>query len=222
VDIYGREAAAGVSKLIKAPGDAMAAALQAAATPQAITKEMAEELSSRQTKERLAAVTQMTQAGIYQAGGDAYFYKKQINQISEEALERLRVEHPYLQNLREVLNPAYAFGLIPGLITGKVLKSEQLKKDDAAFVQWYINLSDEEKQDILNNTIPPLGVNIPGVSKYFQLKGYYNELTPEQKYQGLTQQGDFHVHYHHDSNYFPVAGTAADRDEGPRVNRDFK
>jgi hypothetical protein len=217
-DIYGPGASAGVSKLLKSPGGELTEAINGAATPQAASAEMADEITSRATKERLAARTQMAAAGIYETSGNEYFYQKQIREIGAEELKKLRIQHPYLQQIYEDLNPGYGAGIIPGRIVNR-FKTEGIKEGDAAFVKWFLSLNDEEKQEILSKTKAPFG-GIGG--DVLQLKNYYNSMTPQEQYQDLTRQGDTHIHYHHDTNYFPVAGTAADREIGPRANRDLK
>jgi len=215
MDIYGREAAAGVTKLLKSPGGELTEAIKWAATPQAVSAEMAEEATSRETKERLAAKTQMARAKIYEKGGNDYFYRRQIRDIGAEKQEELRIQHPYLQWLFENINMAYAFGIIPGEMVRR-FKSEGTKKEDAAFVQWFSGLTDEEKQEILSKKEAPIGDMLPDA---LRLKRYYRNMPPEQQYQDLTRQGDTHVHYHNDVQYFPSVG---DREVGPRTGRDIK
>ncbi|MGD0077032.1 MAG: hypothetical protein ABSB91_00240 [Sedimentisphaerales bacterium] len=213
-NVYGPEGAAGVYKLLKSPGGGLTEAINGAATPQAASAEMADEIASRQTKERLAAKTQMTAAGIYETPGNEFFYKKQVREIGAEELEKLRIEHPYLQKIFEILNPGYAGGIIPGKITG-IFKTEEINKENAAFVKWFLSLSDEEKQEILSKTKAPLG-GIGG--DVLQLKNYYNSMTPQEQYQDLTRQGDMHIHYHNDMIIQPNINPI----EKERNDRSFK
>jgi hypothetical protein len=233
-DIYGNEAAAGISKLIKTPGGAMAGIIREAATPQAAAAETAEEMTSRQTMERIAAQTEAVKTGIQQDVTDAENYKQKIREIGAAEQDRLQIRRPFLEKLREMITPAFA------------------KKKDAAFIRWLRNLSPEEKTRILNETTPPSFFGpIPLIDKtsqqIFQLKQYYQGLTPKQQFEGLgTEDANFmsnvgpssipqsgritgspvinnyNTEYHHDTVYYPIAGSAADRDIGPRAGRDFR
>jgi hypothetical protein len=219
-DIYGNEAAAGISKLIKTPGGAMGRDIQEAATPQAAAAETAEETASRQTMKRIEAQSMAVKMGIQQDVTDEESYKQKIRDIGGAEQDRLRLRHPAHEKLRELITPEFA------------------EKTDAAFIRWLRNLSPEEKTRILNETTPPSFFGpIPLVDKtsqqIFQLKQYYQGLTPEQQYKGVNTAepnsisnssviNDNRIEYHTDFNYYPVAGSAADRDIGPRVDRDFR
>jgi hypothetical protein len=231
-DIYGKEGAAGLSKLIETPGGAMAGDIQEAATPQAAAAETAEEAASRETMKRIDAQTQAVKMGIEQDVTDAENYKQKIREIGAAEQDRLRLRHPGLEKAREMITLEFA------------------EKGDAAFIRWLRNLSPEEKTRILNETVPPSYFGpIPLVDKtsqqIFQLKQYYQGLTPKQQFEGLgtedvnfmsnvgpsPQSGritgpsvinDNHIEYNTDTYYYPVAGSAADRDIGPRVGRDFR
>ena len=231
-DIYGAEGGAGVYKLLNSAGGDMTS-IKNAATPQAAAAEMVEEQTSRQTKERQQALTDAVKTELW-TKSDPLFYKKEIRQIGAEERDTLDIEHPYIHKLRENLNPAYAFGIIPGVIANK-LRSEGTLKEDAAFVKWYSGLSEEEKQNILNQAGPSIVDKLPG-SDVIKIKSYYDKLSSQQQYEGMTgsvstpqQQsegvvGDVncptinHFHYEHIMNFNP---TQKNNLVGPRVDRDF-
>jgi hypothetical protein len=225
-DIYGTEAAAGVYKLLKSPGGEMPAAIQEAATSQAAIAEMAEEESSRKTKERIQAITDAAKAEEWQKSNE-FFYRKQIRELGKEKRETLQIEHPFYQWFREnVIPETIGLGVIPAKLASKFI-FEGKQKEDAAFIQWYEKLSPEEKERILSETktpnfLGPLPLVTPTSRRYFQFKNYYESLTPQRQYEEMTGPSETHYHYHNETIYNPVAGTAADRDIGPRAGRDLK
>jgi hypothetical protein len=233
-DIYGTQAAAGIKKLIMTPGGEMAGTIKEAATPQAATAEMAEEETSRKTIERIGFQTQHEEERIQQDITDEEFYQKQIRDIGAREQARLRIRQPILQKINEMVTP------------------ESAEKEDAAFRQWFRNLSPEEEARILDEIRSPSfsGPRPSSITKHQyapQFKEYFQRLTPQQQYEELTtvpanlestvnigpaQQSDritgastinnYRIEYHNEIQYFPVAGTAGDRDIGPRAPRDLK
>jgi hypothetical protein len=226
-DIYGKDAAAGVLKLIKTPGGIMGGAIQEAATPQAAAAEITEEIASRGTMERIAAQTQAVKSKLEQNRTDNEFYQKQIRDIGEVAQKELQIRHQKFEKFREFITP------------------ESKEKEGAAFILWLTQLSDEEKQRILKETKAPPYAITPDMKRYFQFKQYYQGLTPKQQYEGLDtsdmnlignvgpspiqeSQGITgptvinNIEYHHDTNYYPISGSAGDRDIGPRADRSLK
>jgi hypothetical protein len=248
-DIYGTEGGIGISKLLATPGGEMAAAIKEAATPQAAAAEMADEETSRKTMERIGAQTQAVRMGIQQDVTQKENYQKQIRDIGADAQENLQRRHPYLQWISEHISPSgIGLGVIPEYLISN-FKSEATKKEDAGFMRWMRNLSPEEKTRILNETeapsfVGPIPLISTGSKQLFQLKNHFKALPVKQQYEelitgsedlgstfnvGPAQQSEritqlstvnnFHTEYHADTIYYPVAGTAADRDIGPRAER---
>lgn len=218
-DIYGPEAAAGIYKLLEKPGGEMMGAIQGAATPQAAAAEMADELASRNTRERIEAKTQAVKAEILQGQTDDLFYKKQIRDVGEQERENLRLQFPKSQYFREKITPEF------------------MEKEEAAFVRWFKNLSPEEKERILKETKPeyflgPLPIIGEQTREYYQLRDYFYNLPPEQRYEGLIGPtgaapqstrpiGEIPViinnYYSNDINYVPNIG-----EPQPRFGREAK
>ncbi|MGA2678265.1 MAG: hypothetical protein ABSF37_03070 [Sedimentisphaerales bacterium] len=238
-DIYGVEGGAGVYKLLNSTGSNMPSVIANAATPQAALDEMAIEQASQGTQEREQALTDAMKLEEL-TKSDPLFYKKQIRQIGAQERETLDLEHPYIQKLHEILNPAYAFGFIPGKIAN-LFKSEGSLNEDAAFVKWIVGLSDERKQEILNKTKKTFGGMTPEV---LQLKNYYQNMPSQSQYQDLVGSTDVNnvisipqskagtypaqgttinnIDYGPKIIYNPVAGTASDRGIGPRFDPNMR
>jgi hypothetical protein len=180
-DVYGVEGGAGVYKLLNSTGSNMPSVIANGATPQAALDEIATEQASRETQEREQALTDAVKLEEL-TKSDPLFYKKQVRQIGAAERETLDIEHPYIQKLHEILNPAYGFGFIPGKIAN-IFKSEGTLNEDAAFVKWVLGLSDKRKQDILNETKKSVGGMTPDIVR---LKNYYQNMPSQQQYQDLV------------------------------------
>jgi hypothetical protein len=248
-DFYGAHAAAGVAKLIKTPGGAMGGTIQEAATPQAAAAETTEEMTSRDTMERIEAQTRAVKTEIQQDVTDKENYQQKIRDIGADEQKNIHLRHPFIQWLYEHASRGTGLGITPAIL-GSTLKGEGTKKENAAFIRWLRNLAPEERTRILQETTPP---SIPFVTlkakEFVQLGEYYHNLTPKQQYQELVgnegprnfesslnptpvQQSerstgpptvnDNHIEYNTNFNYYPVAGTAGERDIGPRADRTLR
>ena len=74
-----------------------------------------------------------------------------------------------------------------------------------------------------NSEPPPGGSPLMTMPIKRQVKPGWEGVSEEEKIKGLEAgRQEVGIHYHNETVYNPVAGTAADRDQGPRVSRDFK
>jgi hypothetical protein len=101
---------------------------------------------------------------------------------------------------------------------------ENREVEAAAVHLWFQTLSEAEKKSYIQMTEKDIGwghyEKFPEQAARYQ----FEKFSPEEQLQKVEQaahtNNDFHVE--HNMNYYPIAGTAADRDIGPRVGRDFK
>ena len=88
---------------------------------------------------------------------------------------------------------------------------EELGYETAALELWQLGKP--------KRAIPALGMGSAGVT----VAPDWGNLSLEQRLTGVESAANaIHIHYHNETVYNPVAGTAADRDQGPRADRDFK
>jgi hypothetical protein len=234
-DIYGNAGAAGIYKLITTPGGAMDGLITVAATPQAAAAEIAEEETSRKMKERMGDLTNTAIMEEWQKG-DKFFYQKQIRELGAEKQKTLEIEYPFYQWFRELVTPEFKEKEDAAFIRWYENLSPEEKRRILSKTKTPIHFG-------------PVPLVTPTSRRYFQFKNYYDSLNPQQQYEGMAEPSvvsanfnsidnlgpaqqsgritgsptiHYHTEYHNDMIYHPVAGTAADRDIGPRVDRDFK
>lgn len=189
-DIYGTEAAAGVSKLLTAPRRGIREAITQAATAEAIAAEQEEERTSRATQERRDA---RAKARVMEEQLDVTTreqYEEDVREIGEAARETRKRHRP----TRQWFEDFFTFG-------------EEKEKEYAAFRTWYENLTSDEKEKF--HAVWRKGRGTP-----FDVWQY--GLTPQQKYESLVEGKVPEIHYHHENimNYFPRYNSD---ERGPRA-----
>ena len=198
--IYSSEAAAGVYKLITAPPGGQAELLKRAAGPVGIRAALAEERGYQTTLEAREAKTQAQVMLENLDVTEAETFMEDVRKIGAAKQERYRRRQPIRQWLREFF------------IIGK-----EREKEEAAERFWIELLTPEEKREIFLQYDP--SSKLP---YYERLKAAWEEKSPQEKYQELTEPGNLgpatmEVHYHQDTNYYPRIGS----DEGgPRFTQD--
>jgi hypothetical protein len=197
-DIYG-SAAPGIYKLITSPQQDIAKALAAAGGPAGVAAETAEEAKSRETLERLQAQTNALILLDTLNRTNKEIYESIIRRIGSSKREEYRLKQPIRQWIRE-----------------QIIKVEEEEKETAAMRAWWESLSREEQNRILEEkkSVIKAWESMPPQQRYEPL----NRLEAPQPQPNIT----YHNEYHHDIIYNPFAGTASDREIGPRANRDFK
>jgi hypothetical protein len=91
---------------------------------------------------------------------------------------------------------------------------EELRYEKAALMLWRTTHPGIPKTGFYNGSWGPTTV--------MEQQDWGNEPEEQQLSELRSAANEIHLHYHNETIYNPVAGTAADRDQGPRVNRDFK
>ncbi len=132
VDIYGTEAAAGVSKLLTAPRRGISEALRQAAGPAGMEAEREKEEDRKGTVEARGATTDASIRGTTHERTEDQKYMADVRDIGRKyKKDVLRVEEPRMQAIRE----AFTIG-------------ESLEAERAAFRKWFDRLTEEEKHYI--------------------------------------------------------------------------
>ncbi len=194
-DIYGTEAAAGVSKLLTAPRGGISRALELAAGAEGAKLEREEERTSRATLERRDA---RAKAAAMEEDLDVTIkeqYEEDIREIGEAKRKKFKRRRPFSQWVREHYFP-------------KIPVSEEAQKEDAAYRAWRESLIPEEEKEI------------PWHKGYRQV---WEEMTPQQQFEVLTRQTpttqtpttvNYETHYHNEIIYTPRVGGD---ERGPRI-----
>jgi len=168
VDIYGTEAAAGVSKLITTPSRGIQEVLRQAAGEAGAEAERAEEKANRETLERRDAATKARARDIKLQRKLDEQYMEDVREIGREAQKELRIKEPKRQRLREALT------------IGEAAEEEQ-----AAFREWEKQLGKEGRKRIERETglfLPDVWRQMSAKQKWeaLQRTGYESEETTEQ------------------------------------------
>jgi len=179
VEIYGNEAAAGVSKLLTASRGGIREAITQAATAEGAAAEQREEQTSRETEERLLA---KAEAAVIEENLDVTTreqYEEKIRRIGKARRERLKRREPVRQWIREF----FTIG-------------EEAEYEEAARRKWMESLTPEESAAIEEEYL--------GYAQRYERA--WREMTPQERYEGLTRQApaiETHYHNEHIINYYP-------------------
>jgi len=196
-DIYGTEAAAGVSKLLTAPRGGISKTLELAAGAEGAKLEQEEERTSRITLERRDA---RAKAAATEEDLDVTIkeqYEEDVREIGEAKRKVLRRREPVRQWFREL----FTIG-------------EEKEKEEAAYRKWLERLTPEERRAIEKKYLFP---SFPRLTPYAEA---WEQMPPQQKYEELVQTPtiiNYEIHNHHDTIYNPVVG---EKVKGPRFTQD--
>ncbi len=188
-DIYGIEAAAGVSKLLTAPRGGISGVIAKAATAEAVAAEQQEERLSKATQERRDARTKATAMEEDLNIKTKEQYEEDIREIGEAARKRFRRRRPVRQWIEELFTVG-----------------EEKEKEMAAFHKWEEELTPEERA----------AINEKYISYAQRTWQAWARMMPQERYEALTQQTPsvVNIHYHRDTIYTPRIGSDL---RGPRA-----
>ena len=159
LEIYGTEAAAGVSKLITVPSRGIQETLRQAAGEAEAEAERAEEKANRDTLERRDAATKARARDIKLRRTLEQQYMEDVREIGREALKEQRIDEPKRQWLREALTIG-----------------EAAEEEEAAFREWEKRLGKERRKKI---------ERVTGISLY----DMWQQMSAKQKWEALQRTG---------------------------------
>jgi hypothetical protein len=239
-DIYGDEAALGVSKLLTAPKGGIRKALIYETTPEAAAAEQKEEQTSRETLERQSAKTAAAAREIELDTTSKEEYEKRIREIGKAYQKVLQRREYYRQWIREFITIGEkneeedaARRKWMKLLTPKEKAAIEkkylgyLEGNKSQYEQAWEETPLRERYEVLTSRSPTkkINLNVPELTpKEVRAKEIYTPKETQQNFMAVdtlqeeTQQSPttniYHMHYHNETIYTPRVGSD---ERGPRT-----
>jgi len=177
IDIYGNQAAIGISKLMREGIEAQHRAVEEGIGPSGIKKEVEGLPAKKEALEGMTAITEGTIKEILQPFKKQQAIENEIRRIGQAEMERRRIEEPLEQKWQEVQD----------------LGQMEKRKENAAREYWLRKMSPQERketEDYLQTYKRPIENRGFYYQEFYTTeKDFWYQMTPEEKYQALTGEG---------------------------------